>query len=74
MKNNSTAVYLDSVELYRFKYGAENSLGRLKNINIGSKGRGVCTSIALRNSFECKSILTEDFNTDGQSHVVYYHQ
>ena len=74
MKNNSTAVYLDSTELYRFKYGTENSVGRLQKINVAFKGLGEVTKVGVRNSYGRRAILSEDFAFDGQSHVVYYHQ
>jgi hypothetical protein len=72
MKNNYTSVYLDSVEVYKFKYGAQNSIGRLKKINVAGKGYAVVNNVNVRNSFGRKMIFNEAFNIDGQSHVVYY--
>lgn len=74
MKNNSTAVYLDTVELYKFKYGVENSIGRLKRVNVAFKGRGEVTQVNVRNSFGRKIIFKEEFDIDKQSHTVYYYQ
>jgi len=71
-KKYYTAVYINDTEVYKFKYGAINSIGRLKKIAMGFKGYGSCTQVGLKNSFSRQLIMSEDFNTTGQSHVLYY--
>ena len=71
-KNYYTAVYINDSLVYKFKYGVKNSIGKLKTINIATKGYGTCTMAALRNSFNRKPIFSEDFSIDGKSNTVYY--
>ncbi|TKK67506.1 hypothetical protein FC093_14555 [Ilyomonas limi] len=71
-KKYYTAVYINNTEVYRFKYGKRNSIGRLKTIGIVFKGYGSCTGVGVRNSSNHNPILSDKFNTDGQSKVTYY--
>ncbi len=71
-KNFTTAVYINNNLVYKFKYGAKNSIGKLTSINIAFKGYGSCTKTGIKNSYTKAPILSEDFNIDGESNVVYY--
>ena len=73
LKNNHAAIKLNGKQLYSFVYGAQNRIGQIKNISMGGKGTNLtCTAVKLRNSYSNKELLTENFNTDGQSTVVYH--
>ena len=73
LKNNRAAVKLNGQLLYSFVYGAQNRIGEIKNISIGGKGTNLtCTAVKLRNSYSNKVLLSENFDTDGESTVVYY--
>jgi len=71
-KKYYTAVYINDVEVYKFRYGAQNSIGRVKTIGIGFKGYGICTSAGVKSSYSYQPIFSDNFNTDGQSNILYY--
>ncbi len=72
LKNNRASIKLNNKVLVSFTYGAQNRIGQIKNINFGSKGYASCTAIKLYNSYTGKVILSENFNKDGKSTVVYH--
>jgi len=53
-------------------YGNEPLIGRLKEIGIVFKGSGFIDYVKTYNSVNGKLLMSEDFNTEGQSTVVWY--
>ncbi len=72
LKKNQTAAYVNNVLLFKFNYKALNQIGRLQTINVSGKGYVIVDNVKLTNSVTNKKILTEDFNTDGKSHTIFY--
>ncbi len=71
-KKGKTAVYLNNKLLSSFKYTAANNLGRINEIHVDGKGSAVVDNVKLTNSVTSKKLLLEDFNTEGQSHTIFY--
>jgi hypothetical protein len=71
-KDYTAFVYVNDSLVEKLTYGKVNSIGRIKNITVAFRGYGICNTVILRNSFTKKQILSESFNFDGQSHVLYY--
>ena len=72
LKNNRATIELNGKSLLGFVYGAPNRIGQIKNINFGGKGYLSATSVKLLNSYTNKLLLSETFNTNGKSTVVYH--
>lgn len=53
-------------------YGDEPVIGRLREIGISFKGSGYIDYVKIYNSVNGKLLMSEDFNTDGVSTVVWY--
>ncbi len=72
LKSDIATIKLNGTLLGTINYGAGNRVGRVKSILFGGKGYVSCTFVKLLNSVTNKPILTENFNTDGKSTIVYY--
>ena len=53
-------------------YGDEPDIGRLKEIGMVFRGSGFIDYIKVYNSANNQLLMSEDFNTDGQSTVVIW--
>lgn len=53
-------------------YYGEPLIGRLREIGISFKGSGYIDYVRIYNSVNGKLLMSEDFNTDGVSTVVWY--
>ncbi len=71
-KKGKTGVYVNNKLLYQFKYSAADKLGRISEIKVGGKGSAVVDNVKLTNSYTNKKLMLEDFNTEGQSHTIFY--
>ena len=70
-KKYQTATYVNNVLAYKFSYGSQDSIGRVKTIRIGGKGFVTVNNVKLLNSYTNKTLMTEAFNTDGHSHTLF---
>ncbi len=72
LRNNRASLFLNAKLLYSFTYTDADKIGWIKNIEFGGKGFPACTRVKLYNSYTGKVILSENFNTDGQSTIIYH--
>ena len=70
--NEGLVVYRNDTYVKGLAYYDEPNIGRLKEIGIIFQGSGYIDYIKLYNSVNGKLLMSEDFNTDGQSTVVWY--
>ncbi|HEX5150437.1 MAG TPA: hypothetical protein VFW07_03250 [Parafilimonas sp.] len=70
--NRGVVAYRNNEYLSGLAYEKEPLVGRLKEIGIIFKGSGYIDYIKIYNSVNGKLLLSEDFNTDGQSTVIYW--
>lgn len=70
--NRGVVAYRNNEYLGGVGYGREALIGRLKEIDIIFKGSGFIDYVKLSNSVNGKLLMSEDFNTDGQSTIVWY--
>ena len=70
--NYGVVAYRDDQYLKGLPYAGESRLGKLKEILISFKGSGYIDWVKLYNSATGDLIMSEDFNIDGQSSVVWY--
>jgi hypothetical protein len=70
--NRGVVAYRNNEYLTGLAYEKEPLIGRLKEIGITFKGSGYIDYIKIYNSVNGKLLLSEDFNTDGQSTVIIW--
>lgn len=70
--NNGVVAYRDDQYLRGLPYAGQPLLGRLKELSVSFKGSGYIDWVKLYNSATGELIMSEDFNIDGQSSVVWY--
>jgi hypothetical protein len=70
--NRGLVAYRNNAYVKGLSYGGEPLIGRLKEIGVIFKGSGFIDYVKLYNSATGKLLMSEDFNTDGQSTVVWY--
>ncbi len=70
--NRGVVAYRNNEYLAGLAYANEPLIGRLKEIGIVFKGSGYVDYIKIYNSVNGDLLLSEDFNTDGESTVVIY--
>ena len=70
--NNGLVAYRNNEYLKGLPYGGAAKIGRLKEIRVGFKGSGYVDWVKLYDSKTGELIMSEDFNTDGESSVVWY--
>lgn len=70
--NNGLVAYRNNEYLKGLPYNDQPKIGRLREIIIGFKGSGYVDWVKLYNSATGELILSEDFNTNGESTVVLY--
>ena len=71
-KKGQTGVYINNILVYNFKYNVADRIGKIKTITISGKGYVVVDNVKLTNSITKKKLMLETFNTDGESHAVFY--
>lgn len=72
MKNHRASLFLNATPIYSFPYKKSDEVGRVNTIELGGKGYPACTRVKIYNSYTGRVILSENFNTDGQSTIVYH--
>jgi hypothetical protein len=70
--NRGLVAYRNNAYVKGLAYGREPLIGRLKEIGVIFKGSGFIDYVKIYNSATGKLLMSEDFNTDGQSTVVWY--
>lgn len=70
--NGGLVGYRNNEYLAGLAYGNEPPVGRLKEIGIVFQGSGFIDYIKVYNSLNNKLRMSEDFNTDGKSTVIWY--
>lgn len=70
--NRGLAAYRNDEYLRGIAYYSEAPVGRLKEIRILFKGSGYLDYVRMYNSVNGKLLMSEEFNTDGVSTVVWY--
>jgi hypothetical protein len=70
--NHGLVAYRNNTYLKGLAYYNEPLIGRLKEIGIIFQGSGSIDYIKLYNSANSKLLMSEDFNTDGQSTITWY--
>jgi len=70
--NRGVKAYRNNEFLAGLGYDKEPVVGRLKEIGVIFKGSGYIDYIKIYNSVNGKLLLSEDFNTDGQSTVILW--
>lgn len=70
--NRGLVAYRNDAYLGGLAYGNEALIGGLKEIGIVFKGSGFIDYVKIYNSVNGKLLMSEDFNTDGESTVVWY--
>lgn len=70
--NEGLVAYRNDAYIKGLAYYNEPNIGRLREIGIIFQGSGYIDYIKLYNSANGKLLMSEDFNTDGQSTVVWY--
>jgi len=70
--NRGVVAYRNNEYLSGLAYEKEPLVGRLKEIGIVFKGSGYIDYIKIYNSVNGKLLISEDFNTDGQSTVIIW--
>ena len=70
--NRGVVAYRNDAYLAGLSYGKEPLIGRLKEIGIVFKGSGFIDYVKIYNSVNGKLLMSEDFNTAGESTVVWY--
>ena len=70
--NYGLVAYRDNQYLRGLPYAGQPLLGRLKELVITFKGSGFIDWVKLYDSATGDLIMSEDFNIDGQSSVVWY--
>jgi len=68
--NRGVVAYRNDAYLSGLAYEKEPLIGRLKEIGITFKGSGYVDYIKVYNSVNGELLLSEDFNTEGQSNVI----
>jgi len=68
--NRGVVAYRNDEYLGGLGYEEEPVIGRLKEIGVIFKGSGYIDYIKVYNSVDGKLLMSEDFNTDGQSTIV----
>ena len=71
-QKGQTGVYINNKLVYNFKYNVANRIGKIKTITISGKGYITVDNVKLTNSITKKKLMQETFNTDGESHTVFY--
>ena len=70
--NHGIVAYRNNTILTGLAYEREPNIGRLKEIGIEFKGSGFINYIKIYNSVTGKLLMSERFNMDGQSTVVWH--
>ncbi|QEC69922.1 hypothetical protein FRZ67_22445 [Panacibacter ginsenosidivorans] len=70
--NHGLVAYRNDTYVKGLAYYNEPLIGRLKEIGIIFQGSGFIDYIKLYNSANSKLLMSEDFNTDGQSTITWY--
>lgn len=70
--NHGLVAYRNDTYLKGLAYYNEPLIGRLKEIGVIFQGSGFIDYIKLYNSANSKLLMSEDFNTDGQSTITWY--
>ena len=70
--NRGLVAYRNDAYVKGLGYGNEKLIGRLKEIGVIFQGSGYIDYIKLYNSANGKLLMSEDFNTDGQSTIIWY--
>ena len=71
-KKGQTGVYINNKLVYSFIYNIADKIGKIKTITISGKGYVTVDNVKLTNSITKKKLMLETFNTEGESHTVFY--
>jgi len=71
-KNNTLSIYRGGEFVKSIIYNVSDRIGKIKRIGYGFKGTGAIDWVKLYSSKSNNLLMSEDFNVDGQSSVVWY--